>query len=90
MRSSANTWLARVEAAQWQNMSDVQADFPKASVLNGERARFEVAGGNYRLIAAIKFNRVVNGRRVNGTVFIKFIGSHSEYDAVDALSVSQF
>jgi mRNA interferase HigB len=63
-------------------MNDVQAAFPKAVVLNGERARFEVAGGNYRLIAAFDFRRKI--------VFVKFVGTHTEYDRVDALTVSQF
>jgi mRNA interferase HigB len=49
---------------------------------NRDRARFEIAGGNYRLIAAFNFRRQV--------VFVKFIGTHAEYDADDALTVAQF
>ncbi len=55
---------------------------PKAKVLNRDRARFEVAGGNYRLIASFDFRRQI--------VFIKFIGTHAEYDAIDALTVARF
>jgi mRNA interferase HigB len=44
--------------------------------------RFEIAGGNYRLIAAFYFPAQL--------VFVKFIGTHKEYDSVDALTVSQF
>jgi len=44
--------------------------------------RFEIAGGNYRLVAAFDFHRQV--------VFVKFIGTHSEYDRIDALSVSDY
>jgi mRNA interferase HigB len=51
-------------------------------VLNRERVRFEVAGGNYRLVAAFDFRRQI--------VFVKFIGTQAEYDRVDALTVSQF
>ncbi|MDP4025673.1 type II toxin-antitoxin system HigB family toxin [Methylobacterium sp. NEAU 140] len=64
------------------SMSDVQSVFPKAKVLNGDRVRFEVAGGQYRLIAAFDFERQI--------VFVKFIGTHRQYDAVDALTVSLF
>jgi mRNA-degrading endonuclease HigB of HigAB toxin-antitoxin module len=46
------------------------------------RAHFEVAGGNYRLIAAFDFHRQI--------VFVKFIGTHAEYDSVHALTVAQF
>lgn len=51
-------------------------------VLNRERVRFEVAGGNYRLVVAFDFRRQV--------AFVKFLGTHAEYDRVDALTVSQF
>jgi mRNA interferase HigB len=44
--------------------------------------RFEVAGGNYRLIAAFDFRRKI--------AFVKFIGTHAEYDRIDALTVSQY
>ena len=63
-------------------MQDVTAAASKAKVLNGERVRFEVAGGDFRLIAAINFT--------HGIVFVKFIGTPAEYDRVDALTVSQF
>jgi mRNA interferase HigB len=53
---------------------------PGAVALNGERARFEVAGGNFRLIAAFSFRHQI--------AFIKFVGTHTEYDKVDALTVA--
>jgi mRNA interferase HigB len=67
-------WLARARSARWRSMADVMRDFPKAKALNAERARFEVAGGNYRPIVAFKFSA--------GTAYIKFIGTHAEYDRV--------
>lgn len=75
-------WLARARAAAWGSMNDVMAEFPKAKALNAERVRFEIAGGNYRLIVAIKFSA--------GIVFIKFVGTHAEYDRVDALTVALY
>jgi mRNA interferase HigB len=42
----------------------------------------EIAGGNYRLVAAFDFRRQV--------AFVKFIGTHAEYDRIDALTISQF
>jgi mRNA interferase HigB len=71
----------RVEA-HWTSMDDVQAAAPKAKVLNRERARFEVAGGNYRLVVAFDFRRQI--------AFVKFIGTHAQYDDIDALTVSQY
>lgn len=69
-------------AARWQSTSEVQAAFSTAKVLNGERVRFEVAGGNHRMIVAFRFDLQI--------AFVKFIGTHEEYDRVDALTVSQF
>jgi mRNA interferase HigB len=63
-------------------MDEVQSAAPKAKVLNRERVRFEIAGGNYRLVVAFDFRRQI--------AFVKFIGSHAQYDSVDALTVSQF
>ena len=75
-------WRDIARASQWASTSDVQAAFPKAKVLNGERVRFEVSGGDYRLIVAFDFRRKI--------AFVKFIGTHAEYDRIDALTVSQF
>ena len=51
-------------------------------MLNRERVRFEIAEGSYRLVAAFDFRRQI--------AFVKFIGTHVEYDRVDALTASQF
>ena len=63
-------------------MNDIQGAFPKTKVLNRERVRFEVCGGNYRLIVAFHFT--------SNIAFIKFIGTHTEYDRIDALTVEQY
>jgi mRNA interferase HigB len=84
-KASLRHWLNITQAANWKSMSEVQASYSNVVVLNGERARFEVAGGNYRLIVAFKFTTS------SGSIaFVKFIGTHEEYDRVDALTVSQF
>lgn len=81
-KPSLDRWFAVAKAASWQTSSEVQASFSKAKVLNGERIRFEVAGGNYRMVVAFDFPRQI--------AFIKFIGTHADYDRVDALTVSLF
>jgi mRNA interferase HigB len=63
-------------------MDAVTKTFSKAKKLNGERARFEVASGNYRMIVAFDFKRAI--------AFVKFIGTHNEYDKVDPLKVSRY
>ena len=81
-RASLERWHAIFRAAVWTSIQDIQRAAPKAKGLNGERVRFEVAGGNYRLIVAFDFRRQVAS--------IKFIGSHAEYDVIDALTVSGY
>ena len=80
--SPIERWYRLVKAANWTSMDDIRRAAPKAKVLNRDRVRFEVAGGNHRLIAAVDFRRRI--------VFVKFLGTHAEYDAVDALTVSMY
>jgi mRNA interferase HigB len=63
-------------------MDHIRRAAPKSKVLNRDRVRFEVAGGDYRLIAAFDFRRQI--------AFVKFVGTHPEYDAIDALTVARF
>lgn len=81
-KASLERWLAVMGSARCNTMADIQGLFPSSKVLNGDRVRFEVAGGNYRLIAAFKLK--------NQLAFVKFIGPHAEYDRIDALTISQF
>jgi mRNA interferase HigB len=75
-------WRSIMKAARWANMGEVSATFSKSKVINADRIRFAVAGGAYRLICAIDFGRQI--------VFVKFIGTHAEYDAIDAATVARF
>lgn len=75
-------WRILVKTAKWSSMDHVRSAAPNAKVLNGERARFEIAGGNYRMIVAFDFARSIT--------FVKFIGTHAEYDRINALTVSLF
>jgi len=75
-------WRRVVKEARWTTMADAQATFSKSKAVNAERLRFEIAGGAFRLICAIDFRRQI--------VFVKFLGTHAEYDAIDAATVAQF
>jgi mRNA interferase HigB len=75
-------WLAVTAAATWANGSEVMAAFSKAKVLNAERVRFEVTGGDYRMVVSFHYRLRI--------AWIKFIGTHAEYDRIDALTVNQF
>lgn len=75
-------WLMAAKTRNWTNMNDVVATFSKASPINAERCAFDICGSNYRLIVAFQFSARV--------AFIKFIGTHAQYDRTSAATVSQF
>ncbi len=80
--ASLRHWHEVASAAAWNSPLEVVADFSKAKSLDGERVRFEVAGGDYRMVVAFDWKRSI--------AFIKFVGTHAEYDKIDALTVSLF
>lgn len=70
---------AQVRAADWKTPADVKAMFGDASILKGSRVVFDICGNKYRLIAKINFPYRV--------VYIRFVGTHEEYDRVDAETI---
>lgn len=81
-KSGLETWLSITKHANWRKPSDVVHDFPDADPIKNNRVVFNIARNKYRLIAQISF--------IRQWVFIKFIGTHSEYDKVDANTIDQF
>lgn len=82
-KASLKHWYEIASAASWTCSNDVMLSFPKAKVLNHERVRFEIAGGNYRMIVAFKYGSKI--------AFVKFLGTHKEYDQIGNVeTVSQF
>ncbi len=78
-RKSLATWQDVTEKALWKSKQDVLYDFPKAKMIKNNRARFEINHNTYRLIVFINYDAQ--------TVFIRFIGTHNEYDRVDPETV---
>jgi len=72
-------WLAVSERATWLTPPDVKKGHPKASILKGGRVVFNIKGNDFRLVVQINYRA--------GTVEIRFFGTHSEYDDIDAETV---
>jgi len=69
------TWYETVKNANWKTPSDIKTTYVNASILKNNRIVFNIKGNSYRLIAKFNFEKQ--------WVFIRFIGTHSEYDKVD-------
>jgi mRNA interferase HigB len=78
-REPLSAWVAVVTQAQWRQPADVKAQYQNASILKNRRVAFNIKGNDYRLIVAIAYQL--------GVVYVKFVGTHAEYDAVDAETV---
>jgi mRNA interferase HigB len=78
-RKSLATWQDVTEQGSWKIKQDVLNDFPKAKMIKNNRARFEINHNTYRLIVFISYDAQ--------TVFIRFIGTHNEYDRIDPETV---
>lgn len=70
------TWYKEASKAKWDNPSDIRKEYAKASILKGGRIVLNIYGNKYRLIVEINYKRK--------WVFIRFIGSHEDYDKIDA------
>ena len=63
----------------WMQPSDIKEQYRNASILKNRRVVFNIKGNDYRLVVALAYN--------TGLVFVKFIGSHKSYDAINAETV---
>jgi mRNA interferase HigB len=70
------TWYKEASKAIWTSPADIKSEYPRASILKNGRVIFNICGNKYRLIVHINYSR--------GWVFIRFIGTHAEYDKLDA------
>jgi len=73
------TWFDTAMNANWKTPNEVKQTYANASVLKDSRIVFNIKGNTYRLVAKFNFEKQ--------WIFIRFIGTHSEYDKIDADSI---
>ena len=72
-------WHTKTKLAEWRTSSDIKADYRNASFVANNRVIFNIKGNTYRLVAAVNYDFAI--------IYIRFVGSHKEYDKIDATSI---
>ena len=78
-RVALERWYDVAEKAEWKNLSEIKVDFPSTDYVGNQHYVFNIKGNNYRLVVVIKFTI--------GYVFIRFVGTHEEYDKIDCSTI---
>jgi len=78
-QAALERWYDMAEKAEWKNLSDIKVDFPATDYVGNQHYVFNIKGNKYRLIVVIKFTI--------GHIFIRFVGTHSEYDKIDVATI---
>lgn len=73
------SWYEEAKNANWQNPQDIKALYRNASFVGNNRVVFNIHGNKYRLIVAVNYKFAM--------VYVRFVGSHAEYDKVDATTI---
>ena len=72
-------WYELTEAAQWNTFADIRLDFGSVDSVGNQHYVFDIMGNHFRIVAVIKFTI--------GFVYIRFIGTHKEYDKIDCKTI---
>ena len=73
------SWFREAEQVEWDNPNEILAEYPNARIIENNRAIINIKGNRYRLIIKINFKF--------GMVWIRFIGTHAEYDKIDPKTI---
>jgi len=79
VKTALDAWFHEALRAEWKSPADVRDSYRSASIVAADRVVFNIKGNSYRLVAAIDYAR--------GIVFIKWIGTHADYDKIDVATV---
>ena len=72
-------WHAKAKLAEWKTSNDIKNDYRKTSFVANNRVIFNIKGNTYRLVVAINYDF--------GIIYIRFVGSHKDYDKIDTTTI---
>ena len=78
-QSSLEAWYADVKQTEWKTPTDIKNVYRNASIVANNRVVFNIKGNKYRLVVAVQYEY--------GIVYIRFVGTHPEYDKIDAATI---
>ena len=76
---SIDAWYHDAKRAEWKTPSDIKEIYRNASFVSNNRVVFNIKGNEYRLVVAIQYQFAI--------VYIRFVGTHQEYDEIDAATI---
>jgi len=79
LKAALDAWFAEVQKARWRNTADIREVYATASIVSTDRILFNIKGNSHRLVASVDFERAI--------VWIKWIGTHHDYDRIDVTQV---
>lgn len=78
-KTALQVWCKVVRKSEWRSLSDIKDTFNSVDYVGNQRFVFNIKGDEYRLVAVVKFSI--------GFVYIRFIGTHNDYDKIDCKSI---
>ena len=78
-KDALNNWYRIVLKADWSNYHEIKAMFNSVDAVGNDRVVFNIRGNNYRLVAMVFFDI--------RTVYVRFVGTHNEYDKIDCSAI---
>jgi mRNA interferase HigB len=79
VKSALDAWFFEVKKATWATTSDIKRLYASASIISADRVVFNIKGNDYRLVVAVDFEKAI--------VWVKWVGSHADYDRIDVKEV---
>ena len=79
LKAALDAWFDEVRKARWRSTAEVKRLYATASIVTADRLVFNIKGNDYRLVTSVDFEK--------GIVWIKWIGTHKEYDKIDVREV---